>query len=436
MPFKNFIGNPGHSLLWKRGPDTVVGVFIRDEKHNDKQESIANIPLHEACRKGDLHQVGHVLSWGLVDINIRDMEHGKTPLMAAAHEGHYEKQNDFETSPEPKVDKQETFANSSLHEACRRGDLNRVERMLSQGLVDINIRDKENGKTPLMVAAKEGHCRIFDLLIRKGANMSEVNNDGKNALHWACKGGHVGMLKCVLQQYRKNVNDRKIRLLALAAYSGQKDLCEFLVCMGTNVSGHYQGRNALDFACRGGHVDVVKYLLSQGCVDINSRRKDGKTPLMGTASVGRRVAFDFLVRRGANMSLVDDEGYNVLHIAASLGQTEIIQSIISNDIVDINSRGRNGTTPLMRAACTGHMDVFGLLVRNGGLADLVDDNGGNILHLASSGGHVEMVKHILSRKLVDINDRDKDGKTAAMIAKRDRKRNVLDFLVSQGCPVK
>ncbi|XP_067648870.1 uncharacterized protein [Haliotis asinina] len=133
---------------------------------------------------------------------------------------------------------------------------------------------------------------------------------------------------------------------------------------------------------------------------------------------------------GANVSLVDDGGDNILHCASRVGQTEIVQYIISKDIVDINSRGRNGRTPLMTAALTGHIEVWNLLVRNGGRIDIVDDNGRNILHLASSGGYVNTVKHILSQRMADIKARDNNGETAAMIAKREGKSDVFQFLVS------
>ncbi|XP_067648869.1 uncharacterized protein [Haliotis asinina] len=266
--------------------------------------------------------------------------------------------------------------------------------------------------------------------------MSEDDNDCKNALHWACKGGHESMWECVLKQYGKSIRRVKIRLLIDAAFGGKKDLCEFLICIGANASGHIKGNSVLHFAVLGGDMNVVKYLLSQDNIDINCWGEAGMTPLMTSAMHGRRELFDFLVRMGANVSLVDDGGDNILHYASAYDESEIVRYIISEHIVDINSRGENGTTPLMTAAFHGHIAVLDLLVRNGGRTDIVDDNGRNILHWASSGGHLKTVKHILSQRLADINARDNNGETAAMIAKRERKSKVFQFLVSKGCLVK
>ncbi|XP_046558351.1 ankyrin repeat and KH domain-containing protein mask-like [Haliotis rubra] len=278
----------------------------------------------------------------------------------------YKKQNDPEESPQHKVDKQETFVNSPLHEACRKGDLNRVMDILDQRLVDINSRDEQHGRTPLMVAAKEGHCTMFQVLIFKGAKMSEVDNDCKNALHWACKGGHVGMVDCVLLKYRININAWSMQPLLQAAQRGYRDVVEFLVCTGSNVSqGDDVGNNVLHFACRGRQLELVKYLVSQGSVDINSSNKHGNTPLMEAASRGHKDVFEFLVKMGANVSHVDDYGRNILHLASIYGRMEMVKHILSQNLVDINARDKGGTTAAMKAKRRGNLKVYSLLVSQG-----------------------------------------------------------------------
>ncbi|XP_046550205.1 26S proteasome non-ATPase regulatory subunit 10-like, partial [Haliotis rubra] len=259
-----------------------------------------------------------------------------------------ENQNEPEKSPQH-VDKQETFVNRPLHEACRKGDLNRVNHILSQDLVDINSRDEKQGRTPLMVAAQEGNCRMFDFLISRGANMQEVDNNGNNVLHWACKGGHVDMLECVLRQYGifKNVQTSP---LIQAVRTGNRDVIEFLVSTGSNVSQVDQfGNTALHWACTGRHVAMVKYLVSQGSVDVNSRNRDGRTALMGAALKGNRNVFEFLVNMGANESHVDDDGHNILHLASSYGRMEMVRHILSQNLVDINARDKDGNTAAMIA---------------------------------------------------------------------------------------
>ncbi|XP_067650466.1 inversin-like [Haliotis asinina] len=283
----------------------------------------------------------------------------------------YEKQNVPETSTKHKADQEETLA-APLHDACGKGNLTKVKSILSQGLVNVNSRDGNHGKTPLMVAAQEGHCRIFDFLIKKGANKSEVDNNGKNILHWACKGGHEGLVKCILPQYDVDINNKYIFPLMQAAIRGYRDVFEFLVCMGANVSQvDSKGNSVLHWSCRGGHVDIVKYLLSLCSLD--------------------------------NL---------------------------------INSRGIKGDTPLMVAAYAGHKDVFEILVGKGANVSQVDNTGNNVLHYSILGDNVDLVKHIIRANMVNLKDRNKSGQTAAMIASIVNNGQLYNLLVSRGCPGK
>ncbi|XP_046557461.1 protein fem-1 homolog A-like [Haliotis rubra] len=118
-------------------------------------------------------------------------------------------------------------------------------------------------------------------------------------------------------------------------------------------------------ACIEGHVDIVKYVLSQKVAGINSRGECGSTPLMMAAAKGHRDVFDLLVSKGADVSLVDDDGDNNLHVACIGGHVDMVKYVLSQKVADINSRGQYGRTPVMLAANMGHREVFDLLVREG-----------------------------------------------------------------------
>ncbi|XP_046570607.1 ankyrin repeat, PH and SEC7 domain containing protein secG-like [Haliotis rubra] len=215
------------------------------------------------------------------------------------------KQNYPERCPQLKADKLET-----LHNACRKGCLGLVRSILSGGLVDVNSRDDKYKMTPLMVAAHEGHRRLFAFLVRTGANVSLVDGNGDNVLHLACRGGRMGFVKYVVTQCSVNINSKGMHgstPLLQAVYCGHRDLLKFLVTKGANLS-HVDddGENILHWACRGGHVDIVKDILKQYNVGINSRENHGETPLMKAASEGHIGVFKFLVSKGANVSHVDD----------------------------------------------------------------------------------------------------------------------------------
>ncbi|XP_067653771.1 inversin-like [Haliotis asinina] len=249
-------------------------------------------------------------------------------------------------------------------------------------------------------------------------------------LYDASSRGDLERVKRILAQGDVDINYRRDSWTPVmwAAWSGRRDVVEFLVDRGADVSlvdGY--GDNVLHFACRGGDLETVKLILSMNVVDINSRGRYSMTPVMRAAWSGRRDVVEFLVDRGADVSLVDRGGDNVLHFACRGGDLETVKLILSMNVVDINSRGGYSWTPVMEAAWRGYRDVVEFLVGRGADVSLVDKWGDNVLHLACISGDLETVKLMVSMNVVDINVRNNDGNTAADIARVYR--GMVDLLV-------
>ncbi|XP_071095403.1 serine/threonine-protein phosphatase 6 regulatory ankyrin repeat subunit B-like [Haliotis cracherodii] len=255
------------------------------------------------------------------------------------------------------------------------------------------------------------------------------------ALHDACRLGNFEKVRQLLFEGRVDINSRHRGRTPVmkAAYKGHKDVMDLLVSNGSDVTlVDGDGNNILHVACLGGHVNIVKHVLKKDFVGVNSRGHDGRTPLMVAARNGHKEVFDLLVRKGCDLSLVDDEANNILHLACIGRHMTIVKDILSHDIVDVNSRGQRGRTPLMLAAMKGHNEVFDLLVNKGSVVALVDDDGNNILHLACFGRNVKIVNFVVSKNIVDVNSRGEDGRTPVMLAAMNGHRDVMDLLVSSG----
>ncbi|XP_048249030.1 inversin-like isoform X2 [Haliotis rufescens] len=256
-------------------------------------------------------------------------------------------------------------ADSDLHAACWTGNMAAVKRMLSQGQSDIGGRGGLLRMTPVMTAAYEGQVDVVKIMVSEGADVSLVDEYGDNILH---------------------------------------------------------------FACVGGDVETVKFMLSLHVVDNNSRGGGSLTPVMKAAWNGQRDVVELLVSEGADVSLVDEVGDNILHWACIGGDVETVKFMLSLNVADINSRGRWSRTPVMEAAWNGQRDVVELLVSEGADVSLVDEVGNNILYYACLGGHVETVKFVLSLNVVDIDARNNAGQTAADVARRAGHEEVVKLL--------
>ncbi|XP_048258008.1 fibronectin type 3 and ankyrin repeat domains protein 1-like [Haliotis rufescens] len=119
-----------------------------------------------------------------------------------------------------------------LYDACYAGNLEEVKRILSQG-VDVNCR--RWGWTPVMRAAYRGHRDVVELLVSEGADVSLVDRNGNNILHYACYEGHLETVKFVLSLHVVDIDARD-----------------------------NDGRTAADLARRGGYTRVLDLLVSRG----------------------------------------------------------------------------------------------------------------------------------------------------------------------------
>jgi ankyrin repeat protein len=106
-----------------------------------------------------------------------------------------------------------------------------------------------------------------------------------------------------------------------------------------------------------------------------------------------------------------------LFIAAENGHEAVVKILLEREDVDVNSRDNYMQTPLFTAAAEGHRDVVKILLER----DDVDVNVCNKyyltpVHIATNFGHKAVVKMLLDRSDVDVNCRNMADETPLAIA--------------------
>ncbi|XP_048242395.1 uncharacterized protein LOC124127493 isoform X3 [Haliotis rufescens] len=415
----------GHSDVYHLLVSEGADLSLTDTMHRDC--------LMLACEGGDMSIVNHLLSLNTFNINRKDL-YMCTPVMVAAEAGRSDVYH-LLVSEGADLSPTDIMQRDCLMLACEGGDMSIVNHLFSLNTFNINRKDGKD-HTPVMMAAKAGHCDVYRLLVSEGADLSLTDYMNRDCLMLACEGGDISIVKHLLSLKtfnikRKDGNDRTP--VMMAAEAGHSDVYHLLVSEGTDLSLTVIGdRDCLMLACEGGNMSIVKHLLSLKTSNINRRDRLGITPVMMAAKARHSDVYHLLVSEGADLSLTDDWDRDCLMFACEGGDMSIVKHLLSLKTSNINRRDRFKYTPVMMAAKARHSDVYHLLVSVGADLSLTDYRDRDCLMLACEGGDISKVQHLLSLKTSNINRRDRLGSTPVMMAAKAGHSDVYDLLVSEG----
>ena len=245
---------------------------------------------------------------------------------------------------------------NSLHSAAEAGDVAKIEPLLAFGF-SIDRRDDE-GLTPLMMAAKNGKLQVVKCLLKQGADPSLRDNNGSNLLHYASLGGNPEVIELMLSHVPSidSITNEFYTPLMIAAGNDKLQAVKCLLKQGADPSlQDNKGWNVLHHASQGGNPEIIELMLSH-VPSIDLVTKEGSTPLMIAAGNDKLQAVKCLLKQGADPSLLDNNGWNVLHYASRFGNPEVIELMLSH-VPSIDFRTKEGGTPLMIAVSNGKLQA-------------------------------------------------------------------------------
>lgn len=187
-----------------------------------------------------------------------------------------------------------------LMKASWDGEKEIVEILLAAG-AKVNAMASDDGSTALMSAVTRGHMDIIRTLLRAGADVSPKSTFGFNAFTSAVAAGNEEAAGILLEAGAKvNEGAHGLTPLQFAASSGNVEMIRFLVTRGADVNyGAKKGeQTALLSAIYGAHIDAVKALIELKA-SVNTRTKDGDTPLTAARKGDQEEIIDLLKAAGA-----------------------------------------------------------------------------------------------------------------------------------------
>ena len=130
---------------------------------------------------------------------------------------------------------------------------------------------------------------------------------------------------------------------------------------------------SLTKAAKDGDINKLNALISSD--NINERDpKWGWTPLHYAAYYNQIDAVKFLIEKGANVHIADEQGDTPLLLAAMVDNKDTINVLVDSG-ADINIPNRNGSTPLIVAIQAGQIEIARMLIEKGADVDVVDSYG-------------------------------------------------------------
>ena len=229
---------------------------------------------------------------------------------------------------------------SMLHEAAKSGNVERFQTLLARDK-DIDLVDNE-GFTPLFWACFSGKIKMVNYLIRKGCDPNYTKNRLR-PIHGAAINGYKEVLKILLKNgvdvdSREFCSDRTP--LHWAAQEGRIDAGRYLIEQGANINKlNKSGETPLRIAIGEDNIDFVK-TLCKFHVDINKYATRASALILACA-YNRIEIVRFLIERGANINIRNEDNETPLFFAARHGSKELVNLLISNH-ADLRVKNKNG----------------------------------------------------------------------------------------------
>jgi ankyrin repeat protein len=168
---------------------------------------------------------------------------------------------------EAKQGMEECQQEKELFENVMSGDVEKVRTLLLEAKGTVVTARNQEGVTPLLAAAAEGHTAIVEELLGHGADIDDTDKNASTCLILAAWEGHTNTVRKLLSrgsQVDTRDEDDDTALL-LAAQEGHRATVKELLLHGASLEERDgKGRTALTLAAGGGHVNTVRELLLQG----------------------------------------------------------------------------------------------------------------------------------------------------------------------------
>ena len=326
-------------------------------------------------------------------------------------------------------------------EACKAGDLSKVESLLEQG-VHIEARDGSDHQTGLVFSANRGHFSIVKMLIKMGAEINATDDKGWTALSEASYRGRTPIVEFLLEKKASTLPstswlDSREHGNALFwciesawnSYSEKIEIVKLLLAHGCEPEGvDENNRDSLAIAKHRNYTEIIQLLEKYKAERIAKQNKYALLEAIRNQDAEKvKLYLDMKV----NPNSLLENGESLLNYAVSAQDIAIVKLLLEHG-ANPNTVNALGATALMTTVRRGNIQIFNLLIKYGVNVNQTDLKGRTALFYAVENNSNNML-HTLLESGIDKNASDNYGASAFLYACTLGNIPACKMLMRSGC---
>jgi len=315
---------------------------------------------------------------------------------------------------------------------AKKGNLELIKYLLKDKNLNVNIY--EEGETILFNACRSENIELVKYLVENGADTNAKSNKGRTILFPVCFRGNLELVKYLVEEKEINVNDKdedNYTVLFAACKNGALELVKYLVEHGADINAKRMmyTYNYYDFEIPRKLIECEsnnKWACKRNC---NLDRWEENGECMG-------YYYDDDINNDDDDTDNDDENnerkeigchvsiiyQSILTYACKLEKIEIIKYLLRQNV----------TIEESVIEYIFQQNKFEIIEDIKNINIMFGDTNRTLLMFAIlKNKPIEVVK-LLICKGIDVNAKNRFGKTALWIAKKNGNTEIIDYLISVG----
>jgi uncharacterized protein len=295
-----------------------------------------------------------------------------------------------------------------------------IENMLKDDRNTSNLVNMKttNGMTALHFAAYNGHEKTVDVLLKSGANPALRTTLNCTPLHLSLT---------VTSGSDSALKERKIRIFNQL----------MSVAPETENIADKSGNTIAHLIAQNDYVSLMASLKESNSTLLREKNKFQRAPLHVALQNRRFETAEILSSMDELLDIEDEDGRKAIHYAARYGDSRLLGAC-AEKMQTIDDADHHKKTALHFAAESSDISAVMLLIEKGANVHAEDAKGFNVLHYAVLSENKDIVKWLIENTSIDINQRDKSGRTALfnlVINSTHAKHteDLVNYLLEKGC---